>query len=132
MIHHRYNQKFVAVMKLAALCAATALCAVWLTATPAKAQYPWSDQPEYQTAPDNYGERGFTRPRHEESYEQRRQRESNSRQEYDRQEQERFRSYNTPSAPRDSNPYNAPEAIYGKDGKVTMCQKGFAGTTYCQ
>lgn len=44
--------------------------------------------------------------------------------------QERERSSNS-AKPVDPNPYNFPEAVYGPNGRMMLCTKGFPGQTYC-
>jgi len=82
-----------------------------------------------------YAERGFTPPRHEESFYMMREREYNSRlqsqadqwrSEVLRQERERQL---TAQPSRSS---SGPEYIYGPDGKMTTCWPSFNNTKYCQ
>src|SRR5688572_8198022 len=104
------NSKLVAFVKLAALCAATALCAIWLTVTPAKAQYPWSDTPLMNEGGSNHrpspGHPGY------DSYHRQQELSDRQAEEY-RQEslrQERSRSYSAPPST-NNNPYNYPEQV---------------------
>jgi len=94
-----------------------------LYASPVKAEgpYPWSDTPLMNEGREDYhGDRGFTRPRHEETYGQMRQREYNSRQERDRQE--RGEPSNSPSArPPSYQAYQEQYWIQGPDGRSTLC-----------
>ncbi len=124
------NSKFVAFVKLSALCAATALCAMWLTVTPAKAGDPYGSFDAETGQYSYFEERGFTRPRQEESYGQQRQRESNSRQERERQE----RSYSQPEASSSSKvpAYKDNYTIIEPDGRQTFCQRSFGNSVYCQ
>jgi hypothetical protein len=104
-------------------------CAVWLSASPVRAEDTYGSFDPYTGNYSYFEERGFTRPRQEESYGQRRQRESSSRQEHDRQE----RSYSQPDASTTSKvpAYKDNYTVITPNGQI-FCQRSFGNTVYCQ
>ena len=121
------NSKLVAFVKLFMLCVATAVCAMYLSTSPVKAEDTYGSFDPSTGNYSYYEERGFTRPRQEETYGQMRQREQASR-----QEQQQERSNNQPDASTSKEPaYKDNYTVITPNGQ-TFCQRSFGNTVYCQ